>query len=127
MIKASADPRESHRVDLFAHQPPPRTDGRLPITITHLEMARADWSRRGRSPDIDVLLEHVAEPTVAAYRELYDRVGRPWLWYERRLLSDADLVQLLAEPEHELHVARHDGALVGYVELAGDEIPFFGL
>ena len=31
------------------------------------------------------------------------------------------------QPGHELHVARHDGALVGYFELAGDELVFFGL
>ena len=127
MTMASADPRESHRVDLFAHHPPPRSDGRLPITITHLELTPAGWTRRGRPPDIDVLLEHVAEPSVAAYRELYDHVGRHWLWYERRLLSDADLARLLAAPGHELHVARHDGDLVGYFELAGEELSFFGL
>jgi GNAT superfamily N-acetyltransferase len=113
--------------DLFAHQPPPRADGRLPITITHLELVPADWTHRGRPPGIDVSLEHVAAPTAALYRDLYDRVGRPWLWYERRLLSDAALQALLAQPGHELHVARHDGDLVGYFELAGDEIVFFGL
>jgi GNAT superfamily N-acetyltransferase len=113
--------------DLFAHQPPPRADGRLPITVTHLEMAPADWMRRGQPPDIDVALEKVAAPTAAFYRDLYDRVGRPWLWYERRLLSDASLSTLLAQAGHELHVARHDGALVGYFELADDELVFFGL
>jgi GNAT superfamily N-acetyltransferase len=113
--------------ELFAHQPPPRADGRLPITITHLEMVRADWSERGRAPDIAVAIEAVEAPTAAFYRELYDRVGRPWLWYERRLLSDAALQALLAEPGHEVHVARHDGDLVGYFELGGDELVFFGL
>jgi GNAT superfamily N-acetyltransferase len=113
--------------DLFAHQPPPRADGKLPITVTHLEMARADWTHRGQPPDIAVTLERVAAPTAAFYRELYDRVGRPWLWYERRLLSDADLQALLDEAGHELHVARHDGNLVGYVELADDDLAFFGL
>jgi len=90
-------------------------------------MAPADWTRRGRPPGVDVSLECVASPTAAFYRELYDRVGRPWLWYERRLLGDAALAALLAEPGHELHVARHDGDLVGYFELAGDELAFFGL
>ncbi|MEA2849670.1 MAG: hypothetical protein QOG78_4951, partial [Rhodospirillaceae bacterium] len=80
--------------DLFAHQPPPRPDGRLPITITHLEMVRADWTQRGRPPEVDVALERVVAPTAAFYRDLYDRVGRPWLWYERRLLSD-DALQAL--------------------------------
>src|SRR5882757_1055639 len=96
--------------DLFAHQPPPRPDGKLPITITHLEMAQADWTRRGQPPDIGVTLERVAAPTAAFYRELYDRVGRPWLWYELRLLSDAALQTLLDQPGHELHGARHDAA-----------------
>jgi len=113
--------------ELFAHQPPPRDDGRLPITVTHLELVRADWTRRGRAPEVDIGIEHAAHPTVALYRELYDRVGRPWLWYERRLLSDAALQTLLDQPDHEVHVARHEDNLVGFFELAGDELAFFGL
>src|SRR3977135_1809345 len=112
--------------DLFAHQPPPRPDGRLPITITHLEMVRAGWTQRGRPPEVDVALERVVAPTAAFYRDLYDCVGRPWLWYERRLLSDDALQALLDQPGHELHVARHDGDLVGYIELADDDLAFFG-
>jgi len=111
----------------LAHQPSPRGDGRLPVRITYLELARSDWTRRGQKPDLEVGLAPVDAPTVALYRELYDRVGRPWLWYERRLLSDAALAALLATPGHELHVARHEGALVGYFELQDAEIVFFGL
>ena len=77
--------------ELFAHQPAPRADGRLPIIITHLEMVRADWTKRSRAPELDISIEHVKAPTADFYRDLYDRVGRPWLWYERRLLSDAAL------------------------------------
>ena len=113
--------------DLFAHHPSPRSDGRLPVRIIFLELAPAGWTRRGQKPEIEVALTHVDAPTVALYRELYDRVGRAWLWYERRLLSDAALAALLTAPGHELHVARHDGALVGYFELQDDEIVFFGL
>lgn len=112
---------------LFTHQPPPRSDGRLPIRITYLELTRAHWTQRGQAPDLEVAVDWVEAPTVALYRELYDRVGRPWLWYERRLLSDDALAALLSAPGHELHIARHDGALVGYFELQGDEIVFFGL
>lgn len=113
--------------DLFAHQPSPRSDGRLPVRITYLELAHSDWTRRGQKPDLEVGLTPVDAPTVALYRELYDRVGRPWLWYERRLLSDAALAALLATPGHEFHVARHEGAPVGYFELQDAEIVFFGL
>ena len=90
-------------------------------------MVRADWTQRGRTPDLDVAIEHVLSPTAELYRELYDRVGRPWLWYERRLLSDVALQTLLDQPDHELHIASDDGDLVGYFELGGDELAFFGL
>jgi hypothetical protein len=119
--------RSSLVPELFAHQPPPRADGLLPVTVTHLEITPDTWTRRGREPSLGVVVEQVLAPTPAQYRELYDRVGRPWLWYERRLLPDAHLARLLMEPRHELHVARHDGDLVGYFELTRDELVFFGL
>ena len=111
----------------MTHHPPPRPDGRLLVTITHLELAPADWTRRGRPPDIEVEIVREPEPTAALYLDLYDRVGRDWLWYERRLLSEQKLATLINRPGHELHIARHDGALVGYFELYEDEIVFFGL
>jgi GNAT superfamily N-acetyltransferase len=112
---------------LFAHQPPPRADGVLPVTITHLEMTRDDWARPGEPPAIAINITHEPKSSVALYRELYDTVGRPWLWYERRLLSDEALAELLGRPDHELHVARHDGDLVGFFELGDSELVFFGL
>lgn len=112
---------------LLAHQPPPRADGKLAVTITHLELAPQDWTKRGQAPDIDVRIAHESAPSVALYRELYDRVGRPWLWYERRLWSDADLGALLANPDHEVHICRYGTDLVGYYEHLGNEIQFFGL
>lgn len=112
---------------LFAHHPPPRSDGRLAITITHVEIAPADWTRRGLKPDIEIDIVRDPSPTVATYRDLYDRVGRPWLWYERRALPDPSLAALLTMPGHELHIAHHEDALVGYFEILGDEIVFFGL
>ena len=45
---------------LFAHQPPPRSDGVLAVTISHLELAPADWTRRGVAPAIEV--DIVREP-----------------------------------------------------------------
>src|ERR1700740_1600266 len=109
--------RSSLAPDLLPHQPPPRADGRLPVTITHLELAPADWTRRGLAPAIDLTLTREIVPDVALYREVYDRVGRPWLWYDRRLLSDDALRALLAAPGHELHVARDGAELVGYFEI----------
>ena len=112
---------------LFAHQPSPRTDGRLPVTITHLELPAASWARHSRPRETAVSIQHVVAPTAAFYLDLYDRVGRPWLWYERRLLGDEALAALINRPGHELHVASNDDHLVGYFELYEDEIVFFGL
>ncbi len=112
---------------MSAHQPPPRSDGGLRVTITSLELHQADWKQHGRAPAIPIDIEHVRRPTAAQYLRLYDRVGRPWLWYERRLYTHEELTALLRQPDHELHIARHDGALVGYFELGGGRIDFFGL
>lgn len=109
------------------HHPAPRPDGKLAITITYLELRPADWTHRGKAPDIDIAIACDPAPSVAFYRDLYDRVGRPWLWYERRLISDMALAALLARPDHEVHVARQDGELVGYFELGDSELVFFGL
>ena len=94
----------------MTHQPPPRPDGRLPVTITHLELAARDWTQRGLPPDITVEIAREASPTAALYLDLYDRVGRAWLWYERRLLGTDELTAMLNRPGRELHVARHGGA-----------------
>jgi len=113
--------------DLLAHQPAPRADGLVSVTITHLEMGRADWTRRSQPPSRAISVTHEPPGSVPLYREIYDAVGRPWLWYERKLMSDEALGGLLSRPGHELHVARRDGDLVGYFELGDSELVFFGL
>jgi GNAT superfamily N-acetyltransferase len=109
------------------HHPPPRADGQLAVTISYLELAATDWTKRGQPPGIKIEITREPSPSVALYREIYDRVGRPWLWYERRVLSDEALGDILRTPGHELHLARHDRALVGYFEILNGEIQFFGL
>lgn len=112
---------------LFAHQPPPRGDGKLAVTITHLELLPQDWTRHGQKPPLDVAITRETKPTPAFYLDLYDKVGRPWLWYERRLYTEQALADLLNRPAHELHVARQGAELVGYFEFLANEIAFFGL
>ncbi len=90
--------RSSPEPDPFAHHPPPRGDGRLTITITYLEIAPRDWTRRGVAPDAGIEVAPVIAPTVPFYRDLYDRVGRPWLWYERRVLTDRALASHTRDP-----------------------------
>jgi len=99
----------------------------MQIAIKHLELVKLAWMEPGKPPPMPIEIAQEFNPTVPFYRELYDRVGRPWLWFERRLLSDEDLARLLAGPRHEVRVARHNGELVGFFEFEDNEIAFFGL
>jgi len=56
-------------------------------------------------------------PPVAFYRYLYDNVGEPWFWIDRRKLDDEALAAILADPLVELYVLYVGGVPAGYVEL----------
>ena len=108
------------------------TDGVLQITITYLEMHKRPGTEV-RAPR----LEHLAifqarQPTVSFYRYLYNHVGEPWLWYERRALDDDALREIIHHPAVSIHVLYFDGVPAGYVELDGRidqevELAYFGL
>ena len=55
--------------------------------------------------------------TVSFYRYLYDTVGAPWLWVERRFLDDAALAAQIAKPTIEIFVLYVRGVPAGYFEL----------
>jgi ribosomal protein S18 acetylase RimI-like enzyme len=66
------------------------------------------------------------------YRYLYVQVGEPWLWFERRTWSDAQLRTHLARDDIEVFVFYVGGVAAGYFELhratSGDtELCYFGL
>ncbi len=110
--------------------------GKLRSIITYLEMLAPPWGE-GVPPNIappapGIRLELLSNPSVADYRSLYDAVGEAWLWWERRVMSDADLAAILSDPAVEVQVLRAGDAVAGYSELdrrrAGEvEIAYFGL
>ncbi|HET9146496.1 MAG TPA: GNAT family N-acetyltransferase [Acetobacteraceae bacterium] len=70
--------------------------------------------------------------SVAAYRDLYNRVGQPWLWWLRRMMPDEMLGRLLADPSTAIHLLRVDGEVAGFFELDASSWPdvnlsYFGL
>ena len=119
-----------------APPPAPPPPGKLRSVITYLDMRAPPWGE-GAPPDVPapspgIRLELASDVTVPAYRSLYEAVGEAWLWWERRLMSDADLAAILADPAVEVRVLYADGAVAGYSELdrsrAGEvEIVYFGL
>lgn len=99
---------------------------------TYLEMRAPRDEAPGAAP-AGAVLEVLAPCPVPVYRRLYDGVGDPWQWYERRHWTDEALAAWLARPEVHITVLSVDGVLAGYYELvehAADqsvELAYFGL
>jgi len=106
--------------------------GYLEVTIMYLEM----WSRPDlavpRAPRPEVMVLRAQRPPLSFYRYLYEHVGGPWLWYERRQMSDERLAAIVHDPAVELDVLYVGGVPAGYAELdcrtSGEiELAYFGL
>jgi GNAT superfamily N-acetyltransferase len=84
-------------------------------------------------PGSTLSLQHWAVPTVNNYCTLYKRVGAPWLWFSRLILSESALTAIIHHPAVEIYaVIDRAGIEVGIIELdfrvGGQcEIAFFGL
>lgn len=89
----------------------------LEDVVTYLEMIERPAGRRVAAPFDKLALMRAENCTVSFYRYIYDTVGRPWLWFERRLVDDAALEALLAKPTIELFVLYVRGVPAGFFEL----------
>ncbi len=112
------------------------TTGRLRVVITFLEMKAKPVLGPARphklGGDTTLAILRVPGISVAFYRYLYDAVGRPWRWHERRRFSDKKLGSILADPRVDVTVVYANGEPAGYVELdrrTGNdvEIAYFGV
>lgn len=84
-------------------------------------------------PAGELRLERWEAPTLEKYRLLYRRVGEPWLWFSRLVMSDDELAAIIHHPDVMIWaVSDRRGIEVGILELdfreAGQcELAFFGL
>jgi len=105
----------------------------LDDVITYLEMREKPGTPPVPAPSVGKLALMRAERcTVSFYRYLYETVGTPWLWFERRLLTDVALAAQIQKPTTEIFVLYVEGVPAGYFELdaaAPDEteLCYFGL
>jgi GNAT superfamily N-acetyltransferase len=100
--------------------------------ITNLEMREAPTTPRLPAPPAKLALLRAEDCTVSFYRYLYETVGTPWLWYERRLVADAARGAQITKPTTEIFVLHVGGVPAGYFELdaappAETELRYFGL
>ena len=104
----------------------------LDDVITYLEMRARPALPRIPAPHAKLALIRAENCTVSFYRYLYETVGTPWLWYERRLFDDETLAAQIAKDTTEIFVLYVGGVPAGYFELdAADpretELAYFGL
>lgn len=121
---------------LTADGEPPTAEteaGQLRCTVTSLEMTKRPKLPAHPAPHgLHTALLRAHEPTVPFYRFLYDTVGAPWLWYERREMDDDTLAAIVRDDRVEIYVLYVEGVPAGYAELdrrqePDIELAYFGL
>jgi GNAT superfamily N-acetyltransferase len=106
---------------------------KVTTTVTFLDM-RAKSAPHVPQPNHAgrLMLLHAPKPPVMFYRYLYEAVGRPWIWVNRRRLDDERLAALVQDERVEIYVLYADGAPAGYAEIdrrktGHAELAYFGL
>src|SRR3712207_5000792 len=86
--------------------------GHVGAVVTYLEMTGRPRPRP--LPSSPLRLKRWADVTPAQYRELFRRVGGPWLWFSRLAMDDATLAANIGELYAVLDAR---GIEVGMIEL----------
>jgi GNAT superfamily N-acetyltransferase len=97
----------------------------FPLKEVYLEMThrpnRPPAPHRGEK----LALMRVERPVPSFYRYLYNTVGAPWLWFDRRVMDDDTLCDIVHHHKVEVYVLYVGGNPAGFVELdcrASDDI-----
>ncbi|CAK0745583.1 GNAT family acetyltransferase [Azospirillaceae bacterium] len=111
--------------------PPIRSD-RLRVIVSYLQMNAPPHRRFLPPPQPGLVVARAYEPTLSFYRYLYHTVGEPWLWHERRLMSDETLTAIIRNPQVEVWVLYRRGTPAGFAEIDRRDAPwvylaYFGL
>lgn len=105
---------------------------RVPMVVTFLKMRGKPSALPPPQPKGKVAILKAAEPPVHFYRYLYDTVGGPYLWVDRKKIDDAALAEIIHDPSVELFVLYADGNPAGMAEIDlrkkdVGKIAYFGL
>ncbi|MBL0924513.1 MAG: GNAT family N-acetyltransferase [Sphingomonadaceae bacterium] len=109
----------------------PITRGEIGTIVTLLEMNARPALRA--MPASELRLKRWVLPTAEKYRQLFRRVGEPWLWFSRLELTDAELIGVIQRPVTQIFaVEDKTGIEVGMLEIAHPEpdwcsLDFIGL
>lgn len=89
---------------------------RLPTVVTFLEM-QAKPALLAPRPKGKIAMLRAEHPPVHFYRYLYDVIGGPYHWVDRKRLTDEALAEIVRSPQVELYVLYVDGCPAGMAEL----------
>lgn len=105
-------------------------NGMVAMVVTRLQMTAQPPLRDLAVPE-GITFRRVT-PDLAWYRDLFNRVGAPWMWYGRRALNDDALMVILNDPKVALYTLSRDGEDEALLELdfrkeGACELGYFGL
>jgi GNAT superfamily N-acetyltransferase len=89
----------------------------IDTTVTYLEMLAQPVRPTVPAPLGQHAILRAERPTVSFYRYLYNTVGEPWNWTDRRVLADKTLCESIHDPLVEVYVLYVGGVPAGFVEL----------
>lgn len=100
---------------------------KLDVVITYLEMTEQPTRPTVPMPLGSYALLKLENPPVGYYRYLYNTVGEPWFWWERRQMDDATLAPLIQDPDIDIYVIHAGGVPAGYAEFNRKNLPVVGI
>lgn len=135
----------THRARNFL--PRMQNDGQIPVQVHFLNMAEHPKPSQiaDKYFDVDrgitfedgrglIRMSHSSDtvPIIKMSRYWYNRVGRPHLWYERNLLTDAELFAYYRNPLVDMYAFTEKDVPVGFAELdwrtpGRVELAYFGI
>lgn len=90
--------------------------GQIAAVVTHLRMD--ERPRPAPLPPSPLRLVQWKQPALEKYRTLFRRVGEPWLWFSRLVMSDTDVETIIHDSAVEIFaVCDPRGIEVGLIEL----------
>jgi GNAT superfamily N-acetyltransferase len=104
--------------------------GKIASVVTYLEMRTPSKIAASNVPGFGIRL--VRQPALDWYRELFRKIGEPWLWFSRLRMSDEELQAILHDPAVDVFALSCGGADQGLLEfdrrhMPDIELTFFGV
>ncbi len=104
----------------------------IPTIVTYLATESRPSAHAPPRPLLKTAIMRCHDVPIHFYRYLYNTIGEPYLWLERRRWTDEKLAELIADPSVMLYVLYIEGVPAGMSELdfrvdGIGQIAFFGL